>query len=229
VHLTYLAIVVSLSASLSLSLSWLVAAPVFAGPAAAGPAKPEQARIQARIQSYLESHDVPSAAELRGLSPSAEKTLIAIASDGHADRLTRARAVAALRLLPSATVQAFLIKLIQGQATTTDATLRLLLRRAAISLGWLAEADAPEVLAWLFDNEDVEVRVDAVLGISMSRAPTAVETLRKQLAVDPSPRVRQQIERQLVALRAEPPEPEQPPAKKQQPTSPTREPLRGGF
>lgn len=210
----------------SLALSLVVAAPApavaAAPPSEAGHAKAERAKLQA----YLESHDVPAAAELRQISPAPEKGLIAIASDQQAERLTRARAVAALRLLPSPAVQAFLTDLIETKATTTDATERLLLRRAAVSLGWLAEADAPEVLSALFDNDDVEVRVDAVLGISMSRASTAAGILRKRLAVEPSPRVRQQIERQLAALGAEQAEPDQPPSKKKQPT---REPMRGGF
>lgn len=223
-HLTYLAIAAALSLSLSRSPSPSprLAASIAAASADAGVKKTERARVQ----SYLDTHDVPSAADLRGLSPSPEKPLIAIAGDDQVDRLARARAVAALRLLPSPAVQAFLTDLIQKQATTTNATLRLLLRRAAISLGWMAEADAPDVLSLLFDNEDVEVRVDAVLGISMSRASTAAMTLRKQLAVESSPRVRQQIERQLVALGAEQAEPDKPPSKKKQPT---REPMRGGF
>ena len=221
-HLTYLAMLVSVS------LSALLAAPAAASPDA-GHAKSERARVE----SYLESHDVSSAAEVRGVSPSPDKTLIAIASDEHAERLIRSRAVAALRFLPSSDVQEFLTKLIQDKATATDPTDRLILRRAAIAVGWMAGADAPDLLATLFANEDVEVRVDAVLGISMSRAGTATGTLRKQLAVESAPRVRQQIERQLVALEAPNSQTNQAPAPEKAATSkkkqPSREPMRGGF
>lgn len=218
VHLTYPAMLVSLS------LSALV---LTTAPAAAAPEVGQTKPARAKVESYLESHDVAAAADLRGILPAPEKTLMAIASDDHAARLLRARAVAALRLLPSPSVQEFLEKLVEDKATATDATDRLIVRRAAIALGWMAGADAPELLAALFANEDAEVRVDAVLGISMSRAESAAGTLRKQLAVETSPRVRQQIERQLVALGAADPAPEKAASSKK--GQPTREPMRGGF
>jgi HEAT repeat protein len=218
VHLTYPAMLVSLS----LSALVLVAAPAAASPDA-GPAKPERAKVE----TYLQGHDVASSAELRSILPAPEKTLMTIALDDHADRLIRARAVAALRLLPSPGVQEFLERLVQDKAAATDTSDRLIVRRAAIALGWMGGADAPELLAALFENDDPEVRVDAVLGISMSRAETAVGVLRKQLAVEASPRVRQQIERQLGALGAEEPTPEKTAGSKKR--QPTREPMRGGF
>ena len=204
----------------------IVAVSVLAG----APARPEAGRPapeRAKIQAYLATHDVPSSADLKALAPIPETALIAIASDAAVEKLTRARAVAALRLLPSPAVQEFLSKLIESKATTTDETLRLLLRRAAVALGWMAGSDAPDQLALLFENEDEDVRLDAVLGISMSRAANAAETLRKRLAVESSPRVRQQIERQLVTLAGPAPEPAKAPGSKKQP--PARQPMRGGF
>lgn len=195
---------------------------------AATPPKPAPARGQApsraRIEAYLAGHDVPAAAELRAIDPAPEKPLMAIASDEHAERLTRARAVAALRLVPSPAVRAYLAKLIQDNADSSDPTLRLLLRRAAVTLGWIGGGDAAERIADLFQNQDAEVRVDAVLGISMTRAAEAPGLLNKQLAVEPSPRVREQIQRQLVALGAGPEK--SPETKKKQPSAP---PMRGGF
>jgi hypothetical protein len=197
---------------------------------AGAPAHPDAGRPlpeRTKIEAYLATHDVPSASALRTFAPIPETALIAIASDEAVERLTRARAVAALRLLPSPAVQEFLIKLVQSKATTTDPTNRLLLRRAAVALGWLAGADAPDQLAPLFENDDEDVRVDAVLGISMSRAWNAAETLRKRLAIESSPRVRQQIERQLVALAGPAPETSKAPSSKEQ--RPSRQPMRGGF
>ncbi len=210
--LTYVAIVLSALA-------------VSAGPSApeGGPDAPEKAKIEA----YLATRDVPSAAELQGFAAAPEKALMAIASDGHAPRLTRARAVAALRLLPSPSVQEFLVKLVQSKAKATDETERLLLRRAAVALGWIGGSDVPDRLFLLFENDDPEVRLDAVLGISMTRASTAAELLHKQLAVESSPRVREQIQRQLTALGEEPPQPDKAPSSKRR--QPTREPMRGGF
>jgi hypothetical protein len=180
---------------------------------------------RARIEAYLGSHDVASAAELRGFSMTPEKSLMAIALDARGERLIRARSVAALRLLPSPAVQAFLAQLVRDKAKTADATERLLLRRAAVALGFMAGSDVPDRLALLFDNEDAEVRLDAVLGIAMSRAATAGVALRKQLAVEPAPQVRSQILRQLAVLGEAPAEPDKTPGSKK----PTLPPMRGGF
>jgi len=82
---------------------------------------------------------------------------------------------------------------------------------------------AAETLALLFDNEDAEVRLDAVIGLGLTRAATAVPPLRKQLAVEQSPRVRDQIERQLRALGESSAEPDKAPAPKQE------TPMRSGW
>jgi HEAT repeat protein len=175
------------------------------------------------MEAYLATHDVASTAELDGLMKAPENALMAIASDGHMAGLTRARAVAALRLVPSLGVQAFLLKLVQSNAKATDATERLIVRRAAVVLGWMAGAGSAEKLALLFDNDDAEVRLDAAIGIGLTRAETAATLLHRQLAVESVAKVRDQIERQLRALGAAPVEPEasKPPKKV--------EPMRAGW
>jgi hypothetical protein len=206
VHLTYLAIVLSALAAKP--------APAPAGTEIAG---------RPRFEAYLTTHDVPAAAELRALAAAPENALMAIASDVRADGLLRSRAVAALRLLPSPGVHVFLGKLIETKAKATDATDRLIVRRAAVALGWMSGTGAAETLALLFDNEDAEVRLDAAIGLGLTRAATAVPLLRKQLAVEQSPRVRDQIERQLRALGESPAEPDKAPSPKQE------TPMRGGW
>jgi HEAT repeat protein len=171
----------------------------------------------------LATHDVPVAEELRALASAPENTLMAIVSDARADGLLRARAVAALRLVPSAGVHVFLGKLIQAKAKTTDATDRLIVRRAAVALGWIAGTGAAETLALLFDNDDADVRLDAAIGLGLTRAAAAAPSLRKQLAVEVAPRVRDQIERQLHALGESTAEPEKAPAPKQE------TPMRSGW
>jgi HEAT repeat protein len=209
VHLTCLAIV-------SIALA--------AAPASPGP--PPAAKVddlQAKVAAYLATHDVASVSELRALAQVPEKPLIAVASDVRAETMVRARAVAALRLLPSPGVRAYLDRLLQDKAKASDAGDRLLLRRAAIALGWLSGPRACQQLALLFANEDAEVRVDAAIGLGLTRAADAPAFLRRQLAVETAPRVRDQIERQLRALGLGPTEPEKPPPK------PERQPMRGGF
>ena len=197
----------------------LVAAP--AGPKSPGTAKPEDART--RIEAYLGSHDIMTAADLRGLDAAPETPLMAIALDGKVKGLIRARAVAALRLVPSPKVRDFLGRLVSEKATAKEASERLVVRRAAIALGWLAGPEADTKLAALFGNDDPEVRVDAAIGLGLTRAANAPVFLRRQLAVEQAPRVRQQIERQLQALGSPPAEPEDPPRARKQ------TPMRGGL
>ena len=178
---------------------------------------------RAQVESYLGSHDVAMAADLHAIAASPEKPLMAIARDPKAERLVRARAVAALRIVPTPAVRNFLGRLLEDNARTSDPTDRLLVRRAAIALGWLGGPDAGKDLALLFENADTEVRVDAAIGISLTRAENAVDLLRRQLAVEQAPRVRQQIERQLRALGQVPPQPAAPRRPKEQ------TPMRGGL
>jgi hypothetical protein len=178
---------------------------------------------RSKIEAYLAAHDVASAADLQGLATAPEKALMAIASDLRVAGLVRSRAVAALRLVASREVQSFLTKLVQTKAKAIDATDRLIVRRAAVVRGWMAGAGTAEQLALLFDNDDAEVRLDAAIGIGLTRAETAAMLLRRQLAVESAPRVRAQIERQLRALGEAPPEPEKTPSPKK------GEPMRGGW
>jgi hypothetical protein len=201
---------------------------VSAAPASPAPApSPDGGRPsdgRAKIEVYLAAHDVASAEDLQRLATTPEKVLMAIASDARVEGLVRARAVAALHLVGSHEAQAFLSKLVQSKAKTTDATDRLILRRAAVVLGWMAGAGTAEDLALLFDNDDAEVRLDAAIGIGLTRAETAAMLLRRRLTVESAPRVRTQIERQLHALdQVLPPEPEKAPTPKKE------QPMRGGW
>jgi HEAT repeat protein len=178
---------------------------------------------RSQIEAYLATHDVPAATELRALAAAPENVLMAVASDPAAEGLMRSRAVAALRVVPTQGVQVFLGKLIQTKAKATDKTDRLLVRRAAVVIGWMGGAGAVEKLAMLFDNEDAEVRLDAAIGLGLTRAATAATSLRRQLAAEPAPRVRDQIERQLRSLNESPVEPEKAPAPK------NGQPMRSGW
>jgi len=196
--------------------------------AAAPPASPHKSGAASddarpKVEAYLTLNDVAVAAELRALARAPEGVLMAIALDAKADGLLRARAVAALRLVPTPEVGAFLGKLLRTHATASEASLRLVLRRAAVARGWLGGPGAPESLALLFENDDAEVRLDAVIGLGLTRAASAAPILRKQLAVEPAPRVREQIERQLHVLGQVATEPEKAPPRKEQ------QPMRSGF
>jgi hypothetical protein len=215
VHLTCVAIVAS-----ALAAAAAAAAPVATAghPGGKGDERP-------KLEAFLADHDVPSAAQLQTIARAPAKSLMTIAADAHAPALVRARAVAALRLFPSADTRSFLAGLIEAKAKTTDATEGLLVRRAAVALGWLGGPDVCEQIAVLFANENSEIRVDAAIGLGLTRAAEAPALLRAQLAVETVPRVRDQIERQLRSL-PRPPPPPTPTEKKQQPQ---RQPMRDSF
>ena len=163
---------------------------------------------RAQGEAYLAIHDVPTAAELRALSKAPEDLLMDIASDGGVAGLVRSRAVAALRLVPTLGVRVFLGNLVETKGKTTDATERLMVRRAAVALGWMAQAGTVAQIAGLFENQDDDVRLDAAIGLGLTRAAAAATFLRRQLAVEQTPRVREQIERQLRNLPTAPAEPD---------------------
>ena len=171
---------------------------------------------RSRFEAYLGDHDVPTAVELRALGKAPDKTLMALSSDTHADGLVRARATAGLRFFPTPEVQTFLGKLIQKNAKAMDVTDRLIVRRAALALAWMVVADAPDTLVLLFDNDDVEVRVDAAIGLGLTRSEAAVAYLRRRLVVESAPRVREQIERQLRAMGHPTNQPEMAPSPKKE-------------
>jgi hypothetical protein len=199
---------------LAIVLSTLAASPASAPAPDRGKAEGKASAGRPKIEVYLATHDVPAAGELRALALAPEDALMAIVSDPAALALIRSRAVAALRVVPTQGVGVFLGKLIQSKAKATDTTDRLIVRRAAVVLGWMAGAGAAETLSLLFDNEDAEVRLDAAIGLGLTRAATAATYLRRQLAVETAPRVRDQMERQLRALGESPVEPEKTPAPK---------------
>ena len=208
---------------LAIVLSSLAASPAFAPAPTGGRNSGVASDGRPQLEVYLAAHDVPSAAELRALATAPEKALMAIASDPRAEGLIRSRAVASLRLVATQEVSVFLGKLIQSKAKATDATDRLIVRRAAVALGWMAGSGTVEQLATLFDNEDVEVRLDAAIGMGLTRAANAATYLRRQLVIEPSPRVRDQIERQLRALHESPVQPEKAPVTK------NGQPMRGSW
>jgi HEAT repeat protein len=210
---------------LAIAFSIVVSATPASPASAPSPGGGKPSDEQSKVVVYLAAHDVASAEDLQRLATTPEKVLMDIASDAHVEGIVRARAVAALHLVGSHEAQAFLSKLVQSKAKATDATDRLILRRAAVVLGWMAGAGAAEDLAQLFDNDDAEVRVDAAIGIGLTRAETAATLLRRQLTAESAPRVRAQIERQLHALdQVLPPEPEKAPSHAQK-----KQPMRGGW
>jgi HEAT repeat protein len=179
--------------------------------------------VRSKMEGYLATHDVAAVQDLRAVQASPEALLMTIADDARVQGLTRARAVSALALLPSTRAQAFFGRLVKDKAKSKDPGERLVVRRAALALGWMAGPGTPESLATLFDNDDEAVRLDAAIALGLTRSEEAAGYLQQRLAAESSPRVRDQIDRQLRILRKA----LQPPAKPAGPSQ--REPMRGGW
>jgi HEAT repeat protein len=142
----------------------------------------------------------PGPDELRRLADSAEPILIAIADDRAAPAASRGRALAALAYARSGRSHAFLENFIIRETPSREPVDLLLLRRAAMALGWRSGPRLTEVLAPLLESEDRDVRLDAAAALGLGRARDAERPLRARLAVETDAAVKQQIEAALRAV-----------------------------
>lgn len=170
---------------------------------------------------YLQAHEVPQhSTDLTSLGPKPDRAFIHIIQDSHHPALTRARAMSALRFLPSPAVQTFVANWVETHAKADNETDQLIVRRAAMVLGWMGGPAKFDRLEMLFQNNDPNTRVDAVLALSLNRVPRTIEILRKRLGAESNPRVRALIERQLTAMEAPAKPFDPPPAAKSKPFQP---------
>jgi hypothetical protein len=146
----------------------------------------------------------PGPADLNTIGASAEDALIAIAGDKTAEPVLRARATSAMAHAASPRARAFLMDVVTRGATqdpaTATATDRLLLRRAAVALGWQGGPGAPLPLGHLLAHPDPEVRTDAAVGLGLTRLAPAANLLRNHLALEKDARVRGHVARQLQSI-----------------------------
>jgi hypothetical protein len=174
--------------------------PLVALAAAGKPASPPHVprpSVEARLRSYK-----PDPAAWRALGPGTDEALIEIAGDGKAELLLRTRAVSTLSYFPTPATRKYLEKTIDARTASQDPNDRLLVAKAAVALGWLGGVQVPARLAPLLDHPDPEVRLDAAVGLGLTRLPSAAEELRKRLDAEPVPRVRAQISRQIEVIEA---------------------------
>jgi HEAT repeat protein len=145
------------------------------------------------VEAKLRAYEAGGASGWQALGPGADEALVEIARDSKVDILVRARAVSALGYFPTAPSRRFLEQTIAA----ADGADRLLLRRAAVALGWIGGQGVTGRLAPLLQHDDPEVRMDAAIALGLTRLPGAADVLRKRIDVEPVPRVRAQIGRQL--------------------------------
>jgi hypothetical protein len=155
---------------------------------------------RAEVEAALAKGGSPG--ELQHWAATADGTLMALAGNRAASETVRGRALAALAYARTGRVRAFLENFVIEKTPSSAAVDRVLVRRAAVSLGWQAGPRAVEVIAPLLDSSDVEVRLDAAAALGLTRLSDAEKPLRVRLAIESDPSVKRQIESALKAVTA---------------------------
>jgi HEAT repeat protein len=173
----------------------LVAALALAAPPIA------QAAVRANRDAVLKllgaSERTPDERELRSLGAEVDEVLIELARDAKLEARMRARAVSALAFAPSLASRRYLDKVVAGVAAAKDPTDLLLVRRAAVALGWQGGPSVPPLLGGLLAHADPEVRIDAALALGLTRLAASADLLRARLDAETDARVRGHLSRQL--------------------------------
>jgi len=161
------------------------------------PATTTRAEVEARLQKATRGL---SAAEVADLGAGAGAWLAQIAGDRAAPPTMRARAMEALTYVRTPATRAFLENVLIRKRPSSDAIDHILLRKAAMALGWQGGPRSVDAVAALLDHPDPEVRLDAVVALGLTRARSAEKPLRDRLAAETDTAVRAQIETQLRVL-----------------------------
>jgi HEAT repeat protein len=177
-------------------ISWLAA---MAAAKPTPPARATRAVVEAKLRS---AEPKRSPTDWWSLGAAVDEALIAIGGDVKADVTVRGRAMAALGALGTANARKFLVQTILAKGEASEENERLLLRRAAVALGWMGGRESPAQLAPLLDHDDPDVRLDAAIALGLTRLAGAADPLRKRLDAEPVARVRTQISRQLRVIEA---------------------------
>jgi HEAT repeats len=157
-----------------------------------------KAPIRAGVEAALAKSG--GVGELSRLAATSPGQLMAIAADPAAPETVRARALSALAYARNLKAQTFLENFVVARTPPLDATDRLLLRRAAVALGWQGDARLVEVVAPLLENADADVRLDGAVALGLGRTRDAEAPLRARLATETDAAVRRQIEASLKSV-----------------------------
>lgn len=158
--------------------------------------KPTRADVEASLAKSA------APADLQRWAARADGILTAVAADRGASETVRGRALAALAYARTARVHAFLENFIIEKTPSSAAVDRLLLRRAAVALGWQGGARVVELVAPLLESMDADVRLDAAAALGLSRERDAEAPLRARLATETDPAVKRQLDAALKAVTA---------------------------
>ncbi len=123
--------------------------------------------------------------------------LLIIARDPKAALALRARAIDGMAYFPLAANRDFLETTLIDLISAKNEADKMILRRAAVALGWQGAGNAATRIAVLLDHDDADVRADAALALGLTRNPAAIAALQKRSSLEKDPRVRRQLDRQI--------------------------------
>jgi HEAT repeat protein len=179
----------------ALLLSLMIWAPRSAAAKPVAPPRVPRATVENRLHKYQ-----PDPAAWRALGPGTDDALLEIGGDGKVEVLVRARAISTLGYFPTPAVRKFLEATIEGKGASSDPGDRLLVGKAAVALGWIGGVQVPGRLTPLLASADPDLRLDAAVGLGLTRLAAAADSLRKRLDIETVPRVRAQISRQIQVI-----------------------------
>ena len=168
----------------------------------AGAPSNDRAKLPTRVEVEAALAKGGGSGELQHWAATADGILTAVAVDRAASETVRGRALSALAYARTSRVHAFLENFIIEKTPSSAPVDRILLRRAATSLGWQGGARVVEILGPLLDHGDADVRLDAAAALELARARDAEKPLRARLVVETDAGVRRQIEAALKAVTA---------------------------
>jgi hypothetical protein len=164
------------------------------------PTRTDKKPTRAEVEASLAKSSAP--ADLQRWAASADGILTLLAADRGASETVRGRALAALAYARTARVHAFLENFVIEKTPSSAEVDHLLLRRAAVSLGWQGGARVVELVAPLLESPDADVRLDAAAALGLCRDRTAEAPLRARLAVETDAAVKRQLDSALKSVTA---------------------------
>jgi HEAT repeat protein len=139
---------------------------------------------------------VVTAEEVRALGPRADRLLIGVASDARSSRLRRARALLALRHVPSEEAREFLRAVIADKREAVEGADVLDLAAALTSLSPYGREVLTDLLAFVA-HRSADVRHAAISALGAVHEPEAESAIRARLYVERDPGVRDAAARAL--------------------------------
>jgi HEAT repeat protein len=149
-----------------------------------------QRQIPDHIQALLSAEEyVPTAKDVERLGDDAPHVLMSVASDGAADPIHRARALALLQFYPAQQdVSQFLVDFIRLQDQSQP-----LFRTALISFASMKKAEAVSTISPYLSSDNIQVREAAAQALAATQSATAADMLESTAHGEKEPFLREEM------------------------------------